>query len=614
VVILLGALKASGFAIQNPVLLFALAIVFSSFVGGFLSGFCSVCITCIYVFVEWSIPGALFTYTPVNIQRLVVVLTTMPLMAWLVCRLHRTSEQRLQALADKTEELKESRARLQRAELVAMTGNWEVDMATGSLTTSEGARRLYGLGDVGMTLQEALDRPLPQYRDRLDALWKGLLDCTEPYDVEYKIKRPTDGALIDIHSRATYNPETGKIFGIIQDITASKQVEAALIEARQRADEANQAKSRFLATMSHEIRTPLNGLLGLLQVLEDARLSAKDREYVQAALIAARHLEALVSDLLDISRIEAGRLEVVREPFELPGLIVQAWSSLAAQAEQTGVGCHMHLDAGLPERVLGDAQKVRRVLTNIVSNAVKFSPDGEVRLHASLVRTADGTATVRCLVSDTGLGVAESFLPRLCTTFSQERVEVAQASRGIGLGLSIVGELMRLLGGELTLDSRQGEGTDVYLTFAFELPDGQPAAQTMARASAGNPALRVLLAEDDAISRIACRRLLERLGHAVVATANGAQALDALAENDFDLIVMDLQMPEMDGLVAINAIRSQPRFRDKARIPIVVMTACVFTEDRDRCLAAGADAYLPKPVEKDRLGQAIEKALNARRV
>ncbi|WP_148208452.1 response regulator [Solidesulfovibrio magneticus] len=608
-VVVLSLCKVYGLTIPNPVLIFALSIALSAFLGGCLAGFCSVAIALGYVLVDWSQPEALFRYSPVNVQRLIVFLATMPLLALLVCRLHRSNHERLAALSARTEELEASRKRLQRAELVAMTGNWEVDVATGALSTSEGARRIYGLGDKEMTLDEAKDRPLPQYRQMLNASWTALLAHGEPYAVDFQIRRPTDGALIDIHSRATYDPAAGTVFGIIQDVTAAKQAEAALIAARRRADEANAAKSLFLATMSHEVRTPLNGLLGMLQVLEEAELTPADRDCLGAALASARHLGALVSDLLDLSRIESGRLETVQEAFSLPAVIKEACAPLAALALAKGLAWSLFLDEALPEQVTGDSQKLRRVLNNIIGNAVKFTTKGGVRIEFRLVRARGDKALVRCLVSDDGPGVSEGFLPRLCTVFSQEQgQQVAAGPSGVGLGLSIVRELMRLLGGEVTIDSREGEGADVYLTFEYRLAASCPLPDRDAAALAPT-GLRVLVAEDDAISRLACRQLLRRLGHVVTDVANGALALAALVEADFDLVVMDLQMPEMDGLTAIRAIRGEPRFAAKAGVPIVVMTACAFTEDRDRCLAAGADVYLSKPVEKAALGRAIEAAL-----
>ncbi|HML53569.1 MAG TPA: response regulator [Solidesulfovibrio magneticus] len=610
-VAVLGAFKANGVAIPNPVLLFALSIVVSSYLGGGLAGLCSVTIALGYVLVDWSMPGELFQYTPANAQRLVVFLVTMPFMALLVCLLHKTSRQRFAALSARTEELEASRSRLQRAELVAMTGNWEVDVATGTLSTSEGARRIYGLGDGEMTLDEAKDRPLPQYRALLDASWTALVERGEPYAVDFQIRRPTDGALVDIHSRATFDPVAGTVFGIIQDVTAAKRVETALIAARRRADEANAAKSRFLATMSHEVRTPLNGLLGMLQVLEAAELTPEDRDCLRAALASARHLGALVSDILDLSRIESGRLETADEPFSLPAVVEETCAPLAELARGKGLDWSLWLDEALPEQVVGDSQKLRRVLNNVIGNAVKFTARGGVRLSCRLVRIRAGRAMVRCLVADDGPGVSEDFLPHLCTVFSQERGQQdGPGLAGVGLGLSIVRELMCLIGGEVTIDSREGEGTDVYLTFEYRLAASCPLPCRDAAAPAPT-GLRVLVAEDDAVSRLACRQLLRRLGHVVTDVANGALALAALAEADFDLVVMDLQMPEMDGVTAIGAIRGEARFAAKAGVPIVVMTACAFTEDRDRCLAAGADVYLSKPVEIAALGRAIEAALAA---
>jgi PAS domain S-box-containing protein len=610
-VLTLAVLAGQGVTVQNPVLFLALAIVFSSFLGGAPSGLASVGVSFAFVLVYWSVPGRLFSYTGVDISRLAVFLLTMPLMAALVALLQNKNRRMVQSLLTANEAIRDGMERLARAERVACTGNWEVDVGSGGLYTSQGARLIYGITAEYATYDSVKFIPLPMYRKMLDAAMDALVHDGAPYNVEFKIRRPDDGRIVDVLSRATYDRERGRVFGIIQDVTDRKRTEAELIEAREKAEVASQAKSMFLATMSHEVRTPLNGVAGMLQVLEDSGLAQGQRRHVESALSSVRHLSQLVSDILDISQIESGRKTLAHVAFDLGALFDSVRMLFAPSASENGVALAFDVDAPLRRRVMGDEHKLRQVLGNLVGNAIKYSPQGEVRVQAGLLREDRGMIRILVAVSDTGQGIPEAFLPRLCSPFSQAAAPNDRKPGGVGLGLAIVSELVRLMQGEMVIDSQEGLGTQACLSMAF--PVAPEAAQTPAGSAADAAAgrLTILLAEDDLVSRMACQHMLEKMGHTVAAAGDGLQALDLVSRQDFDILVMDNHMPGMDGLEVARAIRQDDRFRDRARVPIVIMTACDLIEEREKCLAAGAGAYVAKPLARSALQQALCEAMAA---
>ncbi|MGE4537801.1 MAG: ATP-binding protein [Desulfovibrio sp.] len=609
----LAFLAINGVVVPNPVLFLSLAIVLSAYLGGYAAGTLSVAITFLFLLYYWSKPGHFLVYAPRDVSRLAVFLMTMPAMAFLVGALEKKNRTKLFEIEEKTRELEESKTRLQRAELVAQTGNWEVALTDGSLSTSEGARRIYGMEPNRLyTLWEVQHIPLPQFRPMLDAALTDLVARGIPYDVTFKIRRLGDGAVIDINSRATYDSTDNKIFGTIQDVTAQKQIEADLIESRQRAELANSAKTEFLANMSHEIRTPLNGILGMLQALEDTTPSAEQQRFIGAAIRASRRLTQLLNDILDLSRIETGKIRITPAPFKLSELIASIEELFSFAARKKGLPLSFSVAPGIPDDLLGDAVRIRQILFNLIGNAIKFTSQGSVSLAIEPIRTRQQRIRLLFTVADTGIGIPETIMARICEPFTQAHPDTLPPTQGVGLGLSIVRKLTRLMDGEITIESREGNGTTVSLSLPLEIPrQSETAVPRDALRPVGTPipGLRILLAEDDQISAIACRHLLEHLGHAVVTAADGRQALDLFAKEDFDLVFMDIQMPTLDGVRATQEIRNRDVYGDKADTPIVAMTAYAMEGDGQRFLAAGMDDYIAKPVEKNVLKETIARVL-----
>jgi signal transduction histidine kinase/ActR/RegA family two-component response regulator len=411
-----------------------------------------------------------------------------------------------------------------------------------------------------------------------------------------------DGRWVMIEERRTSD---GGTIGLRVDITEMKEQAEALRLALDRAEAASRAKSDFLANMSHEIRTPLNGVLGLAEALGRTPLDERQMEMLTAIVASAGALDGILADILDFSRLEAGQLVINKTVFDLGELVRQAAAPFAAAAEAKGVGFTARIEDRPMGPVEGDPTRLRQIITNLLSNAIKFTTEGEVTLTVARANRADRYIFE---VRDSGIGFEPAEAERLFNRFEQADGSITRRFGGAGLGLSICRQLAELMGGEISAEGRPAKGACFTLTLPLS-PAAAPASEDAAeRAESPARPLRVLVADDNATNRKVAELILEAIGAETVAVEDGQQAVAAVERGSFDLVLMDLQMPVMDGLSATRAIRVRETGKGLPRLPIIVLSANVMREHVAASAEAGADDHIGKPVRAETLIKAVLKA------
>jgi signal transduction histidine kinase/CheY-like chemotaxis protein len=508
-------------------------------------------------------------------------------------------------------ELEEERNRLNEAQCIAKVGSWELDLSSKSLTLSKEAYRIFEIdmnktADFHTIYDQIKSRIHPEDLERTDNIFKRALEENQGFSVHYRLIC-SDGQIKNVLCIGeVVNSEAGAsvyMKGTVQDITERKLVEKALSEAKDKAEESNKAKSRFLANMSHEIRTPLNGILGLTDVLLGENINEDHHKYLELIRDSGKNLAQLINDILDLSKIESGNLKLENIPFNFSEVINANVSPYKFLAEQKELALSCLFDGSIPEKVIGDPTRISQVLINLIGNAIKFTEKGTVQVIFSVIDRKKDEIVLQGVVKDSGIGIPREKQETIFQNFTQVDESVTRKYGGTGLGLSIAKSLIQQMGGDINVCSPVDyvKNTGTAFTFTMRLKTlPSPVKPTAAAISKdqlnfGKP-VNVLVVDDNSINLLVAKKMLQKLGANVKTAETGIEAIEMAMRSSFDLILMDIQMPGLNGHETTIELR-----RLNYAQPIIALSANAFPEDVEKSLESGMNGHMQKPFTEKEL-------------
>jgi len=521
------------------------------------------------------------------------------------------------------DKLKYRESLLAEAQQIAQIGSWEWHLRSDTFTCSDEFYNIYGLAENAhaINLEAFLSYVILEDRPRVEMKIKESLHNLQPFELDYRIIRH-DGISYVVQSKACVHIDKFKrvikITGTSQNVTKQKDAEMELKRAQQEAIQATQLKSDFLANMSHEIRTPMNGVLGLAGLLlDDMQLTVEQRKYIETIRRSGESLLDIINDILDFSKIEAGKLTLEKTDFNLHEVIKDLEDMFRVVVNKKGISLRFVIPENLALLLNGDPGRFRQILTNLISNAIKFTQVGEVTVNFHVLTAEDlidrSPMKLQVEVIDTGVGIPQKSLGMIFESFSQADASTTRKYGGTGLGLSICKRLVEMMQGNIGVESTPGVGSNFWFTAEFEHVKistlKSVKTEGVKKLKAGSHA-RILVAEDNAVNQIVILNMLKKLGFSADKVGNGIEAVHAVEELPYDLILMDCQMPEMDGYEATMQIRQSPNARLR-KIPVIAVTASALNGDFEKCMAAGMDDYITKPIDLSHLSKMLEKWLPA---